>query len=88
MGLRFHKAFSLIPGVKVNLSKSGPSLSVGGEGMHYNFGTKGSRETVGLPGSGLSYQETQKRGPGKNNVFGIIVAIGAVAYAVFKNLSH
>jgi hypothetical protein len=87
MGFRFHKAFSLIPGVKLNLSKSGPSLSVGGQGMTTNFGTKGTRETVGLPGSGLSYSETQKGKSGKNSVFGIIVAIAAIAYAVYKNLN-
>jgi hypothetical protein len=55
MGLRFHKSFSLIPGIKLNLSKSGPSLSVGERGMTANFSARGERETVGLPGSGLSY---------------------------------
>ena len=87
MGLRFHKAFSLIPGVKLNISKSGPSVSVGGHGMTENFSMKGERSTVGLPGSGLSYTETKSRS-GKTNPFGIIVALGAIGYAIFKNMSH
>lgn len=56
VGLRFQRRFSLIPGLRVNLSKSGASLSVGRRGAWLNFG--GKREpnvTVGLPGSGLRY---------------------------------
>ncbi|MDR3450398.1 MAG: DUF4236 domain-containing protein [Alphaproteobacteria bacterium] len=87
MGIRFRKSFSIIPGVKINLSKSGPSVSVGGPGMTYNIGTKGSRETVGLPGSGLSYQEKSGKAGGKNGWFGIVVLIAAIGYAVFKNLN-
>ena len=55
MGFRFHKAISLIPGVRLNLSKTGPSLSVGERGSTFNIGEKGTRATVGLPGSGMSY---------------------------------
>ncbi|HZT46697.1 MAG TPA: DUF4236 domain-containing protein, partial [Hyphomicrobiaceae bacterium] len=32
MGFRFRKTFSVLPGVKINLSKSGVSTSVGGKG--------------------------------------------------------
>jgi len=38
----------------MNLSKSGASLSLGGRGLHYNIGPKGTRTTVSLPGTGLS----------------------------------
>jgi Protein of unknown function (DUF4236)/Bacterial Ig-like domain len=38
--------------VSANLSKSGPSLSVGVRGAHVTVGRTGVRRTVGLPGSG------------------------------------
>lgn len=56
MGLRFRKNISLLPGVRLNISKQGiSSLSIGGKGLTYNIGKKGSRATGGLPGTGLSY---------------------------------
>ena len=88
MGFRFHKAFSLIPGVKLNISKSGPSVSVGGHGLTENFSLKGERSTVGLPGSGVSYITTNSRRSGKRNWFSIIVMIAAIGYAVYKNIPH
>jgi hypothetical protein len=57
MGFRFRKIISVIPGVKVNLSKSGVSTSIGGHGATVNVGTSGRRMiTLGIPGSGMSYQ--------------------------------
>jgi uncharacterized protein DUF4236 len=50
----FHKSKGLLPGLRVNLSKSGPSLSLGPTGLKLNVGPQGVRTTVGLPGSGLS----------------------------------
>jgi hypothetical protein len=60
MGFRFRKTFSVLPGVRVNMSKSGPSVSVGGKGLTMNFGKKGSKTTVGLPGSGMSYSSYKR----------------------------
>jgi Protein of unknown function (DUF4236) len=57
MGFRFRKIISVIPGVKVNLSKSGASTSIGGRGATVNVGTSGKKTvTLGIPGSGMSYQ--------------------------------
>lgn len=56
MGLRFRKSLRIVPGLKVNFSKQGlSSLTVGGKGLTYNIGRKGTRGTAGLPGTGLSY---------------------------------
>ena len=55
MGFRFRKRLKLLPGVWVNLSKKGGSLSVGGHGLTTNISRRGVRETIGLPGSGVSY---------------------------------
>ena len=51
---RFHKSRTIIPEVKVNVTKSGPSVSIGPRGAKINIGPQGVRTTVGIPGSGLS----------------------------------
>lgn len=66
MGFRFQKRFRLLPGVTLNLSTSGPSLSVGPRGARGTFGQKGIRRTFGLPGTGLSYSSYDSYG-GKRN---------------------
>ena len=55
MGLRYRKSVRICKGVRVNFSKSGASVSVGGRGHTVNFSNKGTRTTVGIPGTGLSY---------------------------------
>lgn len=55
MGFRFRKYIRLMPGLKINISKSGASATLGGKGAAVNVGKKGVRATVGLPGSGMSY---------------------------------
>lgn len=58
MGLRFYRRVKIFPGVTLNFSKSGMSVSIGFRGFHYTFGgRRGSRVTAGLPGTGLSYTE-------------------------------
>lgn len=54
MALRFRKSFKIAPGVRINLSKSGLSTSVGGKGFTANLSKRGTRVTAGIPGSGLS----------------------------------
>jgi hypothetical protein len=55
MGLRFRRSIRLLRGVRVNLGLTRASLSIGRRGLTYNIGAKGSRVTVGIPGSGFSY---------------------------------
>jgi hypothetical protein len=58
MGLRFYRRVKIFPGVTLNFSKSGMSVSIGFRGFHYTFGGKrGSRVTAGIPGTGVSYTE-------------------------------
>jgi len=54
MPIRIRKSFNLFPGVKMNMSKGGMSISVGRRGFHLNFSKRGVRQTMGLPGSGVS----------------------------------
>jgi len=56
MGFRFRKRIKIIPGLWLNASQSGLSASIGGHGLTANISKKGVRETVGLPGTGISYQ--------------------------------
>lgn len=55
-GLRFRKTISILPGVRINLSKSGVSTSVGGKGATLNVGHGKRNVTLGVPGTGLSYR--------------------------------
>ena len=56
-GFRFRKTIGVAPGVRINVSKSGASTSIGGKGATVNVGM-GRRPTInlGIPGTGLSYR--------------------------------
>lgn len=56
MGWRFRQSFRLIPGVRLNLSKSGLSCSIGGTPLTLNVGPAGVYGTASLPGTGISYR--------------------------------
>ena len=59
MGLNFRKSISLGKGLKLNLSKSGPSVSFGKSGLRQSINLKGqARTTVGIPGTGIYYTKT------------------------------
>ena len=57
MGFRFRKSIKLLPGLRLNLSKTRVSASLGVKGATVNLGERGARGTVGLPGTGISYSE-------------------------------
>jgi len=58
MSFRFWRRIKIAPGVTLNLSKSGGSLSFGPRGAKLTVGSRGKRATVGLPGTGLFYTST------------------------------
>lgn len=53
--LRFRKSVKIMPGLRVNLFKSGVSTSIGGRGATVNIGKRGLRSTLSVPGTGLSW---------------------------------
>ena len=55
MGFRFRRSVKIAPGVRLNISKSGFSTTLGGRGATVNLSNRGIRHTVGIPGSGLSF---------------------------------
>ena len=57
MGFRFSKRITIMPGVRINISKSGLSTSVGPRGLSMTMGRNGTFLNAGLPGTGLSYRE-------------------------------
>ncbi|MEZ0498205.1 DUF4236 domain-containing protein [Sphingomonas sp. IW22] len=57
MGFRFRQVLSVVPGLRLNLSKSGISTSLGVQGATANISKNGVRGTVGIPGSGVSYSK-------------------------------
>lgn len=58
MIFRFWRRIRIAPGVTLNLSKSGGSLSFGPRGAKFTIGPRGKRATVGIPGTGLFYTAT------------------------------
>lgn len=60
MAFRFRRTVSIFPGIRVNLGKSGASLSAGMRGANLTLGRDGLFGNVGIPGTGLSYREKLK----------------------------
>ncbi|WP_312141156.1 DUF4236 domain-containing protein [Stutzerimonas nitrititolerans] len=60
MAIRFRKSIKIAPGVRLNVSKSGLSTSIGGKGATVNVSKRGTRVTAGIPGTGLSASQLYK----------------------------
>lgn len=61
MGWRYRKRIKILPGIHINISKSGISTNVGVKGASVTFGPKGTYVNTGLPGTGL-YQRDRISG--------------------------
>jgi hypothetical protein len=78
---RFRKVVSLGRYLKLNLSKTGASVSVGRPGATLNVRKDRVDGTVGLPGTGLSYRERlSNRGCATLFVGAVGLALGAGAW--------
>ncbi|NNM84388.1 MAG: DUF4236 domain-containing protein [Phycisphaerales bacterium] len=53
--LRLFRRVRIAPGLTLNLTKHGASLSAGVRGAHVTLGRTGLRRTVGIPGTGIFY---------------------------------
>jgi hypothetical protein len=58
MTWRFRKSFSPLPGVRITLSPSGVSTSVGVGPFRTTIGPRGSAFTARVPGTGISFRQT------------------------------
>ncbi|MCD7892058.1 MAG: DUF4236 domain-containing protein [Erysipelotrichaceae bacterium] len=60
MGLRYRKSITIAPGVRLNIGKTGMSVSAGVPGFRKTYHTSGRvTTTVGVPGTGLYYVDTK-----------------------------
>lgn len=57
MSLIFRKSIKIAPGLRVNLSKRGASVSFGTKGARLTASKRGVTTTTGIPGTGLSNRE-------------------------------
>lgn len=84
MGLRFKRILRVLPGVRLNFSKSGLSTSLGVRGAGINLGKSGVTTSAGIPGTGISWR--QKLGS-KGSWIGIATLVAGLAYAGYSYLS-
>ena len=64
--MRFRKRIRLLPGVHINLSGSGASVSLGPRGATVSIGRNGTYGNVSIPGTGL-YARKRLSGSGRTN---------------------
>lgn len=64
MGWRFRGSIRIVRGVRLNISKSGVSASIGRRGATVNISKHGVRQTYGVPGTGISYSRYRAHGKG------------------------
>ena len=82
MGFRFQKRFTIAPGIRINLSKTGVSTTVGPRGARVTFGRDKIRTTLGIPNTGLSHTEIHGGSNGPPLVSGIAALAILVAIIV------
>jgi hypothetical protein len=80
MGFRFQKRLTILPGVRINLSKGGVSASLGPRGADVNVGRDGVTANGGIPGTGLSYRRKIGGGFGGLGLLAIIAGLGVWAF--------
>lgn len=63
---RFRRSAGLGGGIRLNVTKRGVGVSVGRRGVRRSWHSTGRRtSTVGLPGTGLSWQNVERVSPTK-----------------------
>ena len=82
--MRFRKSFKLFPGVRINLSGSGLSTSIGPKGATVNIKPgRAPRATVGILGAGISHTEAIRMSESQpKGSSGSLVVLGAVLVVV------
>lgn len=85
--MRFRKRVKVAPGVTLNVGKKSVGVRVGGRGYGVSTNTKtGTRATVGLPGTGLSYSKKVSPAPRGNDpdqeaqvmAIGCLITVGVI----------
>jgi hypothetical protein len=96
MNWRFRKRITLMPGVRLNLSKGGVSARVGIRGAGITLGKSGMTASGGLPGTGFYASHKFAQPSGSSQLFAaptqgrtgywlwllLLVAVGAVSWII------
>ncbi|MYF75975.1 MAG: DUF4236 domain-containing protein [Acidobacteria bacterium] len=67
MSIRFWRRLRLFPGVTLNISKTGFSLSFGIRGAHWTVGRGRRTGSLGIPGTGLFYRKESRARTNKSD---------------------
>jgi hypothetical protein len=81
MTFRYRSSIRLARGLRINLSKSGASLSVGGRGATVNLGRRGIRGEGGIPQ--MRYRSSSGHMARGAALFVLVVAIAVLAVMVW-----
>ena len=88
MPFRFRKRVKLLPGLWLNLGKSGVSTSIGTKGVTVNLKGDAIRTTVSAPGTGISYSSTtrptdNKPSAGRGPAYVLLILLAASVLVYF-----
>jgi hypothetical protein len=89
MGFRFQRRLKILPGISLNISKSGISTSIGTRGAKVTLGHGKVRTTVGIPGTGISYTDVESTNSRERDTLdaastrSLLVGIGFIAGLFF-----
>ncbi len=75
MAIRFRKTIKLLPGLRINLSRTGISTSLGPKGATVNLRDGKRTLTTGLPGTGLSQRHDITSGARRTGIGGGWIAL-------------
>lgn len=79
MALRFQRRIKILPGLRLNLSKSGIGISAGVPGLRVGVDSRGKGYTnAGIPGTGLSVRNYAKKGDPEAAAYQNAAIIGAL----------
>jgi hypothetical protein len=85
---RFYRRVHVFPGLSLNLSKSGPSFTMGMRGAHVTVGSRGVRRTVGIPGTGAYWTDSSGRHSGVHSAHVEEPSPGASTFQRFMDNVH
>lgn len=85
MGWQFHRRVRVCPGVRLNVCRTGASVSFGRRGAWLTLSRHGRRVTVGAPGTGVFYTSYQPHNTNHGSYLQIVgwCAAGVLAYLFF-----
>ena len=85
MGWRYRKRIKILPGIHINISKSGIGLNIGIKGANVTIGPKGTYVNTGIPGTGL-YRRDKIAESDSNENISVICSNSSSGISISNNL--